>query len=620
MRASGEWRAPEVVVAAIAVGCVAWTAATPVHNYDLWHHMRMGQYILEHRTVPLDDIFSWNARDVWVNPAWASGVGMHLLWKLGGSAALVLAKVAAVALAFALIALTCRLHGLSGLSTGVLVIAVGLAAEPRFLCRPLVLAFPLLAGEWYLLRRWRLRGGDPLLLIVPLLALVWANVHASFPLSVVLVVLTWLAVAVDAGREFWLDAKVRLVALVGATTAAACFVSPFTWRQVVHALTLPQRRGLTQNPTEWWPMPFSFAYFNPGSPYFLTGYAWFWLLLAGSCVLLIVTRRKLDRADFVAFLFFAALGISARRHGAIFAIGAAPVLARQLRWLGSFRSRRRELAAGGAAVALALCMAWPARVGLGVEWQRYPVKCVDFVMKHGIDGRMFNRWGWGSYIIWRCWPERLVFADGRLEVYDEEVYRGHDRVLNAEEGWSEMLVNEYKIDYMIVPHNSRAPEAYQHPNWKLVFWDDVGLVFVRDLKRFRDLIAEYECGLTQPAMFETFRRDPVVAPKLAAALERFAVRYPDCIEAQRNLGKLRLQRKEYARAVECFARVVKLAPKRATSHHDLGLAYAMNGEADKARRQLARTLELKPSPETKASAKRLLEQLSGNTARPRSDQ
>ena len=603
MNAPAKWGVFGSLTVFVAIGCVAALAAKPVHNYDVWHHLKMGEYIVEHKRVPSSDMFSYNARHPWVNPAWLADVALFAAHSCAGSAGLVVLKIAVVAAAFVLLALTCRLHGLSAAGTVLLLLLVGLTCRSRFLCRPLIFSFPLLSLYSYVLRRYELQRGSAGIIWLPLATVLWANLHASFLLSLVLICITVFAVGGAVGRRPWRDPKCRRLLWVGAACAAACFVSPFGWRQVWHALALPHSRGLTQHPTEWWPMPFSLDLFHPFAAEGFNDYAFFWVLLVVVCATAALTWRGVDVVDMVRLLFFTALAIAARRHAALFAIAIVPVAAKHGAALKLLRSRRQQAASAGLTAACCVCAAlWLGRgAGFGVDEARYPVNAVDFVIQHDVRGRMFNRWGWGSYIIWRCWPERLVFADGRLEVYDPEVYADYNAVHRAEEGWPAVL-DKYGADYLIVPHNTNAPAAYQHPQWRLVFWDHAALVYLRDVDKFRDLIARYECGETNPVFFDAQRRDPVAAEALTRSLERFVARGHECVQARRNLGKLRLQRGQWRQALDQFSRVVELRPDEAVSHHDLGLAHLLSGDVAQAIVCLRKALALPADGLTRGSA------------------
>src|SRR5207249_12003311 len=45
--------------------------------------------------------------------------------------------------------------------------------------------------------------------------------------------------------------------------------------------------------------------------------------------------------------------------------------------------------------------------------KRNPVAAVDFIETRHVPGPIFNKYGWGRYLIFRLYPDYRVFADGR---------------------------------------------------------------------------------------------------------------------------------------------------------------------------------------------------------------
>jgi hypothetical protein len=122
---------------------------------------------------------------------------------------------------------------------------------------------------------------------------------------------------------------------------------------------------------------------------------------------------------------------------------------------------------------------------------RTPVGAADFLAQHHIQGRMFNTWSQGGYLIWRLWPQLPVFIDGR--VLNESVAADAQRILFAADttgGKSyDNLLNEYGIDLIVMdcfePVRGAAyylPAALADPqqtDWKLVYRDAHDLIYMR---------------------------------------------------------------------------------------------------------------------------------------------
>ncbi|GAG27787.1 unnamed protein product, partial [marine sediment metagenome] len=50
-----------------------------------------------------------------------------------------------------------------------------------------------------------------------------------------------------------------------------------------------------------------------------------------------------------------------------------------------------------------------------------PVEAVDYLLKNNLPGEIFNSYDHGSYLIYRLYPERKVYIDGRIAMYGESL-------------------------------------------------------------------------------------------------------------------------------------------------------------------------------------------------------
>jgi hypothetical protein len=120
-----------------------------------------------------------------------------------------------------------------------------------------------------------------------------------------------------------------------------------------------------------------------------------------------------------------------------------------------------------------------------------PVPACDFLLQHHIQGRMFNSYAQGGYLIWRLWPQLQVFVDGRA--LNEQVFSDTRRIgANADDvgGKSaEELLKEYGIDIIVMDGFEAVsgmanylPVALADPKqteWKLVFRDLHDVIYMR---------------------------------------------------------------------------------------------------------------------------------------------
>ncbi|RKX59112.1 MAG: hypothetical protein DRP37_07020, partial [Thermodesulfobacteriota bacterium] len=119
-----------------------------------------------------------------------------------------------------------------------------------------------------------------------------------------------------------------------------------------------------------------------------------------------------------------------------------------------------------------------------INYETNPVEIVDFIEKEKLKGNMYNDINWGSYIIWRLWPEYKVSADNRLHLVPGEIWKDYSDVEYGLANW-EKILDKYKISFVVLSKkdNKRTIGFIKNsPGWKEVYEDDVGAVFVRKLK------------------------------------------------------------------------------------------------------------------------------------------
>ena len=61
------------------------------------------------------------------------------------------------------------------------------------------------------------------------------------------------------------------------------------------------------------------------------------------------------------------------------------------------------------------------------DW-KYPAEAADFLQSHPVAGQMFKLYEQGGYLMWRLWPWRSVFIDGRA--LNESLWQDYSHIYN----------------------------------------------------------------------------------------------------------------------------------------------------------------------------------------------
>jgi hypothetical protein len=445
----GKTLGPAVLIALII-------ACFPLQSHDLFWHLKTGEVILD-GGIPRTDPFSEHTSGEWINHAWGFDVAAHAMDRaFGMNGLLVLRLILAAGLAGLLCHAMLRRGFGGGAALAVTALALALARH-RLDLRPDALALVLFAVLLLLFETRKSRW-------VPLLLLAWVNLHASFILGVGTAAFLF-------GCAWWRERKGEYAAL-GLLSLAAPLVNPFGWKAYPAPLALQvqvKTMGLV-NP-EWQ---------APALRSFLP----FFLAMAVLALLLLFRRRAL-RVEHLLLLPLGLLAFTSLRFMGFLAIAVPFFLP---------RVRSRIMAPAAALLSFAafgFSLTSFAPVGWGVDAARLPVRETQFIQHAPLDGPMFNSPGFGGYLIYSLYPRQKVFWDGRNELY-VPLLREVRTALPDSARWG-VFLRKCGVEWALVKYQGEElvrsgervlprPWSVNHfppSEWKLVFWDDAGMVFVR---------------------------------------------------------------------------------------------------------------------------------------------
>jgi len=492
-----------LAAAAAAAACVFATVTFHLTDTDLWQHLVVGREIWR-AGVPHEHLWSWPTFGTpEVTPSWGFRALLWPLWDRLGVTGLFVWRWATTLAAFGLLWAAARRMGARGLTPLVVAAWCALVYRQRSQVRPETLVAVLFAAQLLIheARRAAVRvpadGGPPLAharrdpaLLLPLVALAWANVHISYwmglALQAVYLLDAWLANR-RAPRGAPDAAPARLVAVAVASVAVS-FLNPggaralaqpfeywFTWR---HEPIYAQIAEL--HPVYW------SANLRNGLPLLLA----VWAALAVRRVL----RREADLPEILLGGTFVTLGLGGQRFMGFVALLAGAFLARDLdawvrarawpRWTARAWPRAGLAAAACVAVSVAEWREPTIAPGVGVDEAWLPVAACDAMRDAGVRGRGFNHFFQGGYLLWRFYPDR-----GRLPFMDihqsgtREDRRLYALVATDPRAWAE-LDRRHRFDWVLLnrfrPEGDRALDHLDaDTSFALVFLDDNAALYVR---------------------------------------------------------------------------------------------------------------------------------------------
>jgi hypothetical protein len=437
-----------------------------LNDGDTYWHLASGGWMLAHGGAPHVDPFSFtHGGQPWVAHEWLSEIVMTLVFRAAGWTGIVVLFGLASALSMAL--LLARLGRCMGPIA--LVVAAWLVTGCMWVglfTRPHLLALPIMIFWTGALIDARAEGRAPPLWLAALLVL-WANLHGSFVFAALVAAALALEALVENWRNPWpvtrswgLFAVLCLVAVLATPNGVEALVYPF------QIMTMKTLNGII----EWLPPDFrSMTTFQAA------------LLLT----LLVCLSRGVKVPFFrtLVVLFILHMALQHRRHELVLALIAPLFLAEPIgRSFG--RTEPRPL---GRPLAPAALFAVAVLVMIGIR-AADPVTRPDAIntprtaLAHvpaALQARpVLNTYSFGGYLIFRGVKP---FIDGRADMYGDEFFSRHIRLMRGDAAEFAKAQAEYGLDWTILqPGEPLAKQMDAKPGWRRIYSDHWAVVHARE--------------------------------------------------------------------------------------------------------------------------------------------
>lgn len=457
---------------------------------DTGWHIRTGQYILAHHSVPTRDLFSFSKPEApWFAWEWLSDVLFAVLFRMAGLKAITLFAGALVAL-YATVLLRFSLWlGANALVAAMLsLVAVG-ASSMHFLARPHLFTLLALPGCLWLLQADARRNTRWVWWLIPITAL-WTNLHGGFTVFLACLALFTLGSAIEAwlGRPRWPQVA-RFGALLAGCSLAS-LVNPYGIQLHLHILEY-LRADWIKNLIQEFQAP---TFRSEGQLQFEA------LLIVGLVVTGLLLRKQ-RVAEALCILFLAHSSLISVRHAPLFAAVVAPLIGSELSawwkaWAGNLQrtSVVRILQQLGEDLqpVFRRNTVWPlvvvlvlAALDAPLKWPRdfpsevFPVQMVHDHSKLLESGRLLTTDQWGDYIIYCLYPRQKVFVDGRSDFYGERLGQDYLHLLQGAYDWRAVL-ERYGFQVALLPVDLPLTGLLKaDPHWRVVADDHRSILLTR---------------------------------------------------------------------------------------------------------------------------------------------
>ncbi|RZB37651.1 MAG: hypothetical protein SRB2_00753 [Desulfobacteraceae bacterium Eth-SRB2] len=471
---------------------------------DTGYHIRAGEYILNTFSIPKHDIFSFHAPPLqWTAHEWLSEVVMAMVHRAVGLTGIVVFFSFIISLVYYLLFKIIRMDRGNIILAAFIVLIVLTASQVHWFARPHIFSLLLLLIWYYLLDEYEYQRRNYLYLL-PLLMLLWVNLHGGFLAGFILLGVylsgnVVMSINSKGSEKYIYKKKARLIGLITVVCVLVSLINPYGYHILMFPFNLISKKFIMDNIAE---------FLSPDFHTFVVKAFEFLFLLFFT--LLAVSKVRLNIIELTMVLLFAHMSFFSLRYIPLFSIIVAPVLMRKSQQIlkstngkladfikiRSISISETDASAKGyvwpaMAVAIVVIFAVTGKIDYKFNVKTKPVNAVNFFTKENIQGNMFNNDEFGDYIIYAAWPKYKVFFDGRSDMYGVDRLKEYMKVARVEPGWDEVL-EKYKINWII--YNANSPLSLllmEKDDWKLIYADKVSNIFVKDNPRNQYLIEKY---------------------------------------------------------------------------------------------------------------------------------
>jgi len=466
-----------------AVGARAMSLKFSVLDLDVWWHLKVGDWIVEHSAFPHSGILSRTAANrPWAAYSWVYEVLLSRACAWFGLVGVgMFGTLLTVAVAYSVYWTVRRLSGKFWVACILATISCS-AFLFSLMPRPVFLSMILFAVTLTLLLESHRTGRLQLLYWLPLVFLVWANCHIQFVYGLFAVglfagvhLVQQSGAQIGIAPDFALPARLpagKLLLVFAACGLATC-LGPYSYQLY----------------------PIVFSYADSKFPYafirefrsltFRAFSHYVELLLAGAAFFTLGRQRRVDLFKLSLLTVASIVAFRTMRDSWFLCIAAAALIADS--WPEHVEREPNETfpQQAGLAAALALLL-YLAALNTGLNTRSldaamsgmFPIKAVNFLRQNPQPGPLYNTFDWGGFLTWYM-PDYPVAIDGRTDLYGDEL---DSLFFNSERGDDSYISDPYLNEAGVVLLDRTKPLATilrGDQRFQKIYEDPLAVVFVR---------------------------------------------------------------------------------------------------------------------------------------------
>ncbi len=468
----------------VGVGIECFVTKLSALDPDMWWHLSVGDWIVHNHAFPHNGIFSHTAATrPWMAYSWGYEVLLSRAYDwfsflgMGGFGTLL-----TIAVALAIFRMLYRISGRFWAAWGLSVVVYA-AFLFNIAPRPLFLSVILFSITLTLLFEAQRRGRMQPLYWLPLVFMVWANIHIQFIYGLAVLglfaginLLQHVAFRFRAYPDFLQSPTLPVLppfAVLAGCVLASC-IGPYSYHLYYEAFVIAQSKIMYRMIREL--QALSFQYLNQ----------YLELLLAVGAYFAIGWQKKIYPFRLALLIFATVFAFRTWRDAWFICVVAAAITAD---FPAPEEGCTRTIGSSGWAAAtvagialLLLSMRGTDFTTRGLDLAisgEYPVDAVNFLRRNPVGGPLYNSFDWGGFLIFYM-PQYPVSIDGRTDLYGDAMDAQYYSTQEAEPSYvDDPVLNEAGV----VVLKKKFPIATQlltDRRFRVIYRDELAVVFARN--------------------------------------------------------------------------------------------------------------------------------------------
>lgn len=449
-------------------------------DQDLGRHLKLGEIILQSRTIPKINLFSYTSPDFpFINTHWLFEVFIYLTGQtIGLQTVLILKIIIFLFSVWLIIRIVPKENQALLLPVGFIFLHV---LRERLELRPEIFSFLFTVSTYYILEK-NLKKPTKLIYLLPAIQLVWINTHIYFFAGLILQAIFLVHLIFKNQRFHPWGGSTKLLSVILLLSVLLSLINPNGLAGLLYPLNVTKNYGYTIVENQTMFLLENIQFRDPNFLFVKLSWA-----ILGLSIIWALIKKKFEVKNILLALFGLGLTLLNVRSFPYLVFISLPAV------LMNFPNLQFKGVVKFLSVVTCALLLFESFFYLNGDYYKYrndqnrvsleliesSKEAMDYVLGNNLPQPIFNNFDIGSYIIYRGYPQYKVFVDGRPEAYSAKFFQDVYIPMQSDYAKFKEAEKTYGFKTIIFSHTDQTPwgrnflqNVVKDPQWKIVYIDD----------------------------------------------------------------------------------------------------------------------------------------------------